>query len=223
MSLHFNRAVDHLKKRILGLGAVVEEAVYNAVKAIETRDARLAIEVIKGDERVDTLEVEVEEECLKILALHQPVATDLRFVVSVFKINSDLERIGDLAVNIAHRAKALCDLPVPDSVLIDFGDLAAKVHRMLHNSLAALVNLDGKLAESILAADDEVDSMNRDVHIRVNDLLRTNTKDVDRLTLFLSISRNLERIADHATNIAEDVIYTIEGRIVRHKKPFTGS
>lgn len=218
MSLHFNRAADHLKKRILGLGAVVEEAVYKAVKAVETRDMTLVKFVMDGDDKVDSMEVEVEEECLKMLALYQPVTTDLRFVVSALKINNDLERIGDLAVNIAQRAKSLCELPVGSTTYVDFAIIAPKVHKMLHQSLAALVNMDAKLAHAVLEADDEVDAINRDLHHSVNELLKTQHDEVPRLTLYLSISRNLERIADHATNIAEDVIYTIEGKIVRHKK-----
>lgn len=218
MSQHLHRAIDGLKDQLLGLSALVEESLFIAVKAIEERNAALAQKVIDGDRQIDLKEVDVEEECLKILALHQPVATDLRFIVAVLKINNDLERIGDLAVNIASRAKALSKITTPPQVSIDLQNAQQKVQKMLRKSLEALVNLDEVKAREVMAADDEVDEINRSVHKQVIAALKEFPADSERLILLLSVSRNLERIADHTTNVAEDVLYTTTGEIFRHKK-----
>jgi phosphate transport system protein len=159
MSAHLQRALNDLKKRILNLSARVEEAVQKATEAFETSNAQMAQEVIDRDVSVDLAEVEIEEECLKILALHQPVAVDLRFIVTVLKINNDLERVGDLAVNIAERACFLATRTVP-SVPFDFGYMATKVQKMLKDSMDALVEMDVKKAFEVCLADDEVDMMN---------------------------------------------------------------
>lgn len=212
---HLEREISRLKRRVLGLSAIVEESVYKAVKAVTERDVALAEEVIQNDEIVDRTEVEVEEDCLKILALYQPVATDLRYIISVLKMDNDLERIGDLAVNIAHRAAALTKHPSP-GIEIDFGPMAKKVQAMLRDSLVALVNLDVPLAMAVCKADDEVDEMNREMHDVIRQGIRTHIEDLEALTYYMSVSRNLERIADHATNIAEDVFYMVEGTIIRH-------
>lgn len=222
MSMHLHRAIEGLKKKILELSALVEESVHKAVKAVETRDGRLAFEIEESDSKIDLAEVEVEEECLKILALHQPVATDLRFIVAVLKINNDLERIGDLAVNIADRASALSRITAPAQAHIDFQGLEGKVLQMLRNSLLSLVSLDEPLAKSVCASDDEVDEINRSVHKQVIQSIREFPTDADRLILLLSVSRNLERIGDHTTNIAEDVLYMIRGEIVRHSPVLKG-
>lgn len=216
MTKHFEREIDKLKRKILNLSSIVEDSVYKAVKSVEERNAQLAEQVIKTDDEVDTIEVEVEEECLKILALHQPVAIDLRLIIAVLKINNDVERIGDLAVNIAHRSIALSKLKKVSSIF-QFQNMASKVKQMLRKSLESLVNLDSKLAKEVCASDDEVDNMNRDMHKQIRDSIRIHPEDLEGLLYFISVSRNLERIADHATNIAEDVIYMVEGEIVRHK------
>lgn len=218
MTKHLEREVDRLKRRILNLSSMVEDSVYKAVKSVEERNPDMAENVIRSDHDIDTMEVEVEEECLKLLALYQPVATDLRLVVAVLKINNDLERIGDLAVNIAHRSKSLASLKKV-SALFQFNHMASKVKQMLRQSLEALVNLDGGLARAVCAADDEVDDMNREMHRQIRESIKVHPEELEGLLYFISVSRNLERIADHATNIAEDVIYMIEGEIVRHKPP----
>jgi len=218
MSVHLHREIDELKKRILGLSALVEESVYKAVKAVEARDEKLAREVIEGDQQLDMVELEVEEECLKILALHQPVAADLRFIVAVLKINNDLERIGDLAVNIASRAIKLSAIKTQPEALIDFQDLESKVQQMLRRSLESLVNLNEEIAKSVCSSDDAIDDINRSIHKQVIQATREHPNDVERFIILLSVSKNLERIADHATNIAEDVLYMIRGEIVRHSK-----
>lgn len=215
MAKHLERELDRLKRRMLSLSAVVEESVHQAVQALEEHDERLAQQVIDGDVEVDRAEVELEEECLKLLALHQPVASDLRFIVAVLKINSDIERIGDLAVNIAERAQFLATHARVD-VSFDFAGMAAKAQAMVKKSLDALVNADAKAALDVCAADDEVDAMNRQMYLQVEDGIRRNPEQLEALIDLLSTSRHLERIADHATNIAEDVVYMVEGDIVRH-------
>jgi phosphate transport system protein len=216
MSKHFELEIDRLKRKILGLAAVVEDNVGKAVTSIAERDTELAQEVIDADEIIDAQEVEVEEECLKILALHQPVAHDLRFLVAVLKLNNDLERIGDLAVNIAERVSAVAerkDLVSP----IETGAMAEQVRAMLSDALDALVNVDVPLAKRVMGADDIADEMHRKNFRRVEQAIRERPEEVSALTHYLSVSRYLERIADHATNIAEDVIYLDSGAIVRHK------
>jgi phosphate transport system protein len=215
--MHFLKEIDGLKNAILALSALVEENLHRAVQAVSDRDAELAQVVINKDLGIDEREVDVEEECLKILALHQPVAIDLRFIISVLKINNDLERIGDLTVNIAERALYLSTTP-PIDVPLRFPEMAEKAQGMLKKSLDALVNLDEQAAREVCASDDEVDAMNRDMYNLVKDAILgdPSRERVELLIHALSVSRHLERIADHTTNIAEDVIYMISGEIVRH-------
>lgn len=217
MSQHLLKSIERLKRMILTVSALVEESVHLAVRAVEERDGDLACRVIDSDIEIDNMEVEVEEECLKILALHQPVAFDLRFIVSVLKINNDLERIGDLAVNIAERAQFLSSVPAAIDMVFDFARMTATTQAMLHDSLDALVNNDSRIAREVLAMDDQVDEINRQMYDQVKADIRSNRGDLNVLLQLISISRHLERIADHATNIAEDVIYLVEGEIVRHK------
>jgi phosphate transport system protein len=217
MPVHLQREIEKLKRKILSLSAFVEEDVRNAVKSVEDRDAELARGIIRDDLKVDRTEVEVEEDCLKILALYQPVAIDLRFVIAVIKINSDLERIGDLAVNIAERAIYLADQPKAD-ISFDFTDMSQKTQTMLRQSLDALVNLDAPLAHQVLMSDDAVDDIHRQMYGRIDESIHRDPDTAEALIDLLGVSHNLERIADHATNIAEDVIYMIDGEIVRHRK-----
>lgn len=216
MSSHLQRAIEKLKKKVLALSARVEESVHQSVKSVERRDPDLARQVIDGDIEIDHMEVDIEEETLKILALYQPVAVDLRFLVTVLKMNSVLERIGDVAVNIAERSVFLAGQQ-PLSIYFDFPAMAEKSERMLKQALDALVNLDSRLAKSVCVADDEVDAMNRAMFAQVKDGIRAHVEDLDSLIHYLNISRHLERIADLASNIAEDVIYLVDGEIVRHR------
>jgi phosphate transport system protein len=179
-------------------------------------DTELAHQVAEGDVEIDHMEVDVEEDCLKILALHQPEAIDLRFVVSVMKINNDLERMADLAVNIARRAEYLANIPKHD-VPSNLEEMARKTQEMVKRSLDAFVDADVAIAHEVCAADNDVDQHNRDMHVLIQDQIRATPEDVERLIHTLSVSRHLERIADLATNIAEDVIYTVGGEIVRHR------
>lgn len=161
------------------------------------------------------MEVDLEEDCLKILALHQPVAIDMRFIVAVLKINNDLERIGDLSVNIAERAISLAR-QVRTETPFDFDGMAVKVQSMLHRSLDALVNSDARLAREVLTSDDEIDAIHRQMYEDVKKAIVECPDKIDSLIQLLAVSRNLERIADHTSNIAEDVIYLVDGEIIRH-------
>jgi phosphate transport system protein len=216
MPVHLQREIANLKKKILALGSVVEERVRQAVQAVGRRDEAQAQKIIEADTEIDRMEVEIEEECLKVLALYQPVAVDLRFIVSVLKINNDLERIGDLAVNIAERAIFLASQPRQYDPL-DIPEISEKVQVMLKKSLDALVNADLDLAREVCAADDEVDDLNRGMHDKVRAEIRGNIDVLQGASQLLDVSRFLERIADQATNIAEDVIYMVEGEIIRHR------
>jgi phosphate transport system protein len=216
MTRHLDREIGRLKEAVLNLSALVEESVYRAIRAVEDGDAALAKQVIEEDAIIDQREVLVEEECLKIFALYQPVASDLRFLVAILKLNSDLERIGDLAGNIASRAKGLAGLPRPSGI-IDFAPMFAAAKSMLRGSLESLVELDTKKALEVIRSDEALDEANRANYREVKSLIRAYPADLDALLHYLSVSRYLERIGDHCTNIAEDVLYMMEGKIVRHR------
>ena len=216
MSKHLERDLENLQRDILALAASVEEAIHKAIRSLQDRDVELAKEVIHGDDQIDEEENAIEEECLKMLALHQPVASDLRRVAACMMINMDLERMADLAEDIAERAIELSKPPlltIPDK-LQRMTDLTTS---MVRQSLDAFVNLDTRQARTVCRLDDEVDRHNKDI---IDELIQVMQKDpamvAPALSLF-SATRHLERIADHATNIAEEVIYLAEGEIVRHR------
>ncbi len=216
MTLHFTKDVERLKKNLLQLGGLAEQALLASVRALQERDDELARNVIASDDRIDEYEVEIEEECQKILALHQPVAQDLRFLIAVLKLTGELERIGDCAVNIAERVLYLATSdPLP--IKADFEGMGRLVQSMLQNALDALVNMDTDRAREVVRQDDQVDAMNRDVYTEIQKGLRANPERCEYLIHLLGVSRHLERIGDHASNIAEDVIYLVRGEIVRHK------
>lgn len=207
--------LERLEKQLLTLSAVVEESVQQAIKALAGHDRELAQKVINNDKQINRLEVDLEEECLKVLALHQPVANDLRMVVAILKINNDLERIADQAANICERALAVMDSPgVICPLELDL--MAKKVIDMLEKSLDSLVNADLKLARQVLALDEEVDTIHSQNYKAFKEYVRAHPDSVDAVLNYLTVSRHLERVADLATNIAEDVIYLNEGEIVRH-------
>ncbi len=217
MAKRLQKELERIKKRILGLGAIVEERVRMATRAVDTWDAESAKEIILKDYEIDEIEVEIEEECLKILALHQPVAVDLRFLVAVIKINSDLERIGDEAVNLAERIENISRRKKLD-LSFEYGLMAEKAMAMLRMSLDSLVNQDKDLAFQVLFKDDEVDAMHREIYDRIKEAIAERPEYVSYMINLYTISKNLERIADHSTNIAEEVIYLVEGEIVRHAR-----
>jgi phosphate transport system protein len=216
MSKHLHRDLDLLKKEILEMGSLVEKATRKAIEALEQRDAELAGEVIEGDDLLDAKEVEVEEECLKVLALHQPVAADLRFIVTVLKVNNDLERMGDLAKNIAERSLdiVLDRKHVPPQLR----EMADRVQGMVTRSLDALVRMDPWIARAVLGDDDAIDELNSRIHAHFRSEMERDSSGVSNAISLLLVSRHLERIADQATNIAEDVIFTVEGELVRHRR-----
>jgi len=194
----------------------VEDRVRLAAKAIKSKEIFDADRIIKSDYEIDEEEVEIEEECLKILALHQPVAVDLRFLIATIKINSDLERIADETVNIANRVKSMIGNQPNNSILYDYSDMIQKVQEMLKKSLDALVNLDVDVAFKVCLLDDEVDRIHSEMYQQVKQDIVGSPEDVGYLVNMFLISRHLERIGDHATNVAEEVIYLIEGEIIRH-------
>ena len=215
MSIHLNRDLESVQRRVLSLASAVEQIVDKSIRALFERDALLARALMESDTPIDMEENVVEEECLKIFALHQPVAIDLRRVAAIVKINSDLERMADLAVNIAERALALAqgpEVPVPAT----FRQMTDLANTMVRDSLDAFVELDVVLAKRVCWLDDEVDRYNRAIIDDVSDFMKQAPSNVDPGLLLISAARQLERVADHATNIAEDVVYLVEGKIIRH-------
>ena len=215
MTKHFRKELESIKKRILTLGSMVEDLVHDSVKAVDRIDADLADQIIKKDSEIDETEVDIEEECLKVLALHQPVAVDLRFIIAVIKINNELERIGDQAVNIAQRVQVIAKRPKPP-FWFDYSEMGEKAQKMLRLSLDALVNLDVDLAYRVITLDDEVDQIKSEAYDKIKQAIQDLPERVGYYINLLLISRHLERLADHATNIAEEVIYLVEGEIFRH-------
>ncbi len=215
MTVILQTEVDKLKSKILNVCSQVEQNVEKAVTSVSKGDIKLAQDVIESDEQIDQKEIEVEEECLKILALHQPVAIDLRYVIAILKINNDLERIGDLAVNIAEQSIAIHEVKTFE-IPIDFKDMVNKVQKMLTGSLDAMVNVDEEKAQEVLDSDDEVDKIHLKNYKLVSEKVMEQPGQATLMMRVTSVSRNLERIADYATNIAEDVMYMIRGKIIRH-------
>jgi len=218
MSVHLQREIQQLKKRLLSLCALVDEQLQMAVRAVLQGDQQLARAVRQRDAEVDRREVEVEEECLKILALHQPVAVDLRLIVAALKINNDLERIGDLAVNVARKARLVVSVSLTEPPF-DLETMSRLAQQMLRDSLDAMVSLDAPLAESVCARDQQVNEMKRAIRRQVESMIRETPQETPGFLRLHGVSRNLERVADLATNIAEDVIYMVQGKIVRHAQP----
>ena len=195
---------------------MVEDNLQKAVKAVSEFDTELAKEVIAYDNQIDSFEVEVEEECLKILALHQPVATDLRYVIASLKINNDLERIGDLAVNIAKRTIRI-EKHTKTEMPFDLTGMLNLTVKSVKKSIDSLISSDSALAREVCQEDDAIDDLHKHSIIVIKEKIKENPLLIDYYISLLNVSRNLERIADHATNIAEDVIYNVEGEIVRHR------
>ena len=223
MSIHLQRQIDKLKRMILSLGTMVEESVEGAIRAIDTRDTTLAKKIINYDEQIDMMEIDIEEECLHTLALHQPVAFDLRYVVAVLKINNELERIADLAANVAEQANFMVNKPKINTVPYDLPRMAVMVRSMLKRSLDALVKIDPDMAKSVVLMDDEVDEIHKRMYSDVEQAIRDKPDHLEPLINLLNISRQMERIADHAVNIAEDVMYMALGEILRHRKELSFS
>ena len=216
MSVHLDKEIGKLKKSLLSLSALVEDTVHGAIRSLRERNRDMARAVIETDTQIDEREVDIEEDCQKVLALYQPVAHDLRFIIAVLKINAELERIGDAAVNIAERVLFMTTQEFIE-VPFDYSAMAEKAQAMLHKSIDALIDLDLGLAYAVIDADDEVDAMNREAYQQIEECIRRTPNLVSIYTHLLGISRHIERIADHASNIAEDIVYLVEGKIVRHR------
>jgi phosphate transport system protein len=216
MSKHLERDLDNLQHNLLALASSVEEAIHKATRALQHREPQLAQEVIDGDNAIDQEENQVEEECLKMLALHQPVAIDLRRIVSALKINTELERMADIAEDIAERAAHLARLPdIP--VSRNLQRMTDVTTTMVRQSLDAFVNLDVRLARVVCRLDDEVDKFNNEIIDELIQMMQRSPQLIEPGLSMFSAVRHLERIADHATNIAEDVVYLVEGEIIRHR------
>ncbi len=216
MSIHFQRDLTFLQRDLIALAGEVEIAIHEAIRALRERKMSAARQVMDGDDAIDDAENRIEEECLKLLALHQPVAIDLRRITSALKINAELERMADLAEDIAERAINLVQLPE-----IAFPSLLDRMTEltvgMVRQSIDAFVKLDAHLARVVCRLDDDVDQLNHDIIEDLIEMMEKNSAMVEAGLSLFSATRHLERIADHATNIAEIVIYLVEGEIVRHR------
>ena len=215
-SKQYEAELRALKEKLLSMGSRIEELIEDAMQALVERDTELAQHVIQGDHLVNRLELEIDEQCLKLLALRQPTAVDLRFITLGLKTVADLERVGDLAVNIAERAIEL-NLEPPLKPYIDLPKMAASVQAMLKQALDAFVREDVSMAEEVLASDDAIDELNHKIFEELVDYMGRDKSNIKRACGLMFISRYLERIADHATNVAEMVIFMVQGRDIRHK------
>ncbi len=217
MSVLFFKSIRQAKSDILELSNLVMERLHQSVTAVINRDASLARSIINSDTEIDNKEVDIEEELLKIMALNQPVAIDLRFLVAMLKINNDLERIGDLAVNIAERALVL-NRKTQGEAPVEVAQMSRAVEKMVRSSIDSLINLDNRTAAAVCKEDDKIDRMQNDIDEIIKRQLaaETNKEQIDALVALIRVTRDLERIADHATNIAEDLIYMTDGQIIRH-------
>ena len=218
MTLIFLKEIELLKEMILRLAVDVEDRMVRAVQAVQQRDVEAARDIIELDVEIDSREVRIEEECLKVLALHQPVASDLRFVIFVLKVDNDLERIADIAVNIAKRVPKLSGTATVD-IETRIEQIADAASSMLRQTIDAVVSLDAEAAAAVCAQDQSVDAIHREINQTVLDRLaqRGGGEEATALLPLLGVSKELERAADHVTNIAEDLIYLVEGKVVRHR------
>lgn len=215
MERHFDEELSLLKEKLLKMAGLVEEAISLVIKALVDRDLDLATKVITSDDTINLLEIEIDETCFRLLALRQPAAVDLRFITMAMRINNDLERMGDQAVNIGERTVDLLKEPILKP-LIDIPRMAVLSQKMLKDSIYAFVNRDAHLARDICKRDDEVDNLNDQVLRELLTYMMQDPKTIKRAVDLLLVGRHLERLADHATNIAEDVIYMVEGKTIKH-------
>ena len=212
---HFEDELQTLHELLLRMGGIVEQQIARAVESLVERDSALARDVIARDREVNHLDILIDEECLKVIALHQPAASDLRFVTTALKVNTDLERIGDMAVNISERALELNEEPILKPY-IDIPRMAKEAQHMVHTSLDAFVRRDTVLAKAVIEDDDVVDSFAHQIYRELLSFMVEEPKTISRATRILLVSKYLERIADHATNIAEMVVFMVDGKMIRH-------
>ena len=216
MTVHLQRDLDSLKKDIVHLGSLVQSSTQSVVEFLGTKSEQQLQDVLEYEDRINELEVDIEENCLKVLALHQPVAIDLRFIIVIMKVNNDLERMGDQAVNISQRVKSLMDGPkLPISLPID--EMTNAVQKMVSLSLEALVSQDPAIARKVVDMDDIVDDLNAQTYDLIRETIQADPSLVTSAMSMATISSNLERIGDLCTNIAEEVIFMVEGQVIRHQ------
>jgi phosphate transport system protein len=215
MERRFDEELKDLKEKLLRMAGLAEDSIAKAVKALKDRDEALVGRVFEQEERINLLEIEIDEVCLRLLALRQPMAGDLRFISSAMKIGSELERIGDQAVNIAERTVELLKVPLLKP-LIDIPRMAGLAQAMVVDAINAFVNRDADLARQICARDDEVDQINHQIFRELLTYMMEDPATIPRAVELILIGRHLERIADHATNIGEDVIYLVKGKSIKH-------
>jgi phosphate transport system protein len=213
MQRHFQQELESLKTNLIKMGSIVEESVKFAVQAVVERNTPLAQRIVDGDERVNTLEIEIDNDIIDLLALQQPVAVDLRLILSAQKMNNDLERIGDHAVNIAESAVAIAKGNEPLLSLPEMGEI---VQRMLRDAIDGFIHRDAALGKKVLETDDAIDDLNRAITVNVIQMLKENKFSIEHGIDVIRVSRNLERVADLATNIAEEVVFIAEARVVKH-------
>lgn len=216
MSVHLQRDMDSIHRDLLSMCAQVEDMIHQAVDGLKKPSQETADRLNELDDQIDDWDVRIENDCLKILALHQPVANDLRRICSVLKIIAELERVADLGVHIAERACGLMGRPdvfVPENLKL----MADQAIEMLRRAIDSYVELDSKLARQVVSEDEQVDNLNREIILELTGRMQQHPDQVEPLMHLFSASRHVERIADHATNIAEDVVYMVEGEIVRHR------
>ncbi len=216
MQRHFDEELKELYKEILKMGVMTQEVIFKSIESLKNREKAQAQEVITSDEKIDELELAIDEKCIDLIARYQPMASDLRFIATAMKINADLERIADLAVDICERALDIIDKPLLKP-LIDIPKLSEVAQKMVKDAIDAFVNRDVELARSVVRSDSQADSLRNWVQDElINDYMARDAKTVDRAVPLLLIARYLERICDHATNIAEDVVYMVEAKVVKH-------
>ncbi len=218
MQRHFHEELELVKEKTLKQGSLVETMVERAVSSLVDRDSRLAEEVIASDQKVDALDVEIEEDCLRLLALHQPAARDLRFITTAMKITTDLERMADQAVNIGQRAIELNEEPQLKPY-IDIPIMSQLSQKMMRDALDAFVRRDADLARQVIPADNKVDALKNQIFRELLTFMMEDPRTIPRAIRLILVSRHLERIADHATNIAEMVVFLVEGKSIRHVPP----
>ncbi len=212
---HFVEELEQLKTKLLEMGALVEASIQRSISAVTQKDRSASEEVFRNEKRINAIELEIDDFAINLLALHQPMAADLRLIVAALKINTDLERMGDLSVNIAQRALSLMEGPMIKP-MIDIPHIAGLVQSMVRKSLDAFVRRDADLARSVLASDDAVDSLRTACYHELVSFMEQDTSNIQQSLALLSVTRNLERIADHSTNVAEDVLFLVKGVDVRH-------
>lgn len=216
MERRFDEELKELHKEILKMGVLAQEEIYKSIEALKNRDKKQAQDVVEADDKIDELELIIDERCIDLIARHQPMAGDLRFITTGMKINAELERIADLAVDIAQRVIELADKPLLKP-LVDIPVLSKIAQDMVRDSIDAFVNRDAELAKKVVLSDPQADRLrNRVQDELINDYMARDAKTADRAVSLLLIARHLERICDHTTNIAEDIIYMVEGKVVKH-------